>query len=148
MMPSPSQDTITTNHLEKDVSFKGGGNLINEVAALEDISSNPSSGEISVILRSAHNNSSGDSSFVSRHLPLHRMITHLDKKGSPAASSHSSPHKVERKGTPSPPVKVTTTFTKDEAPERNHKVSCISDIGTLVRRVKNVRVGFTPETRV
>ncbi|RUS72235.1 hypothetical protein EGW08_020008, partial [Elysia chlorotica] len=117
MMPSPSQDTITANHLEKDVSFKGGGTLISEVAALEDIATNPVSGEISVILRSAHNNNSkGDSSFASRHLPLHRMITHLDKKGSQAVSPHSSPLKLERKGTPTPPVKVTTTFTKDEAP--------------------------------
>ena len=135
------------NHLERDdAGFKGGGKTINEIAALEDVSTNPTSGEISVILRSAHNNGSVEGSYITRHLPLHRMISHLDRKGSQTPSSHGSPY--ERKGAASPPVKVTTTFTKEEEPQRNHKVSCITDIGTLVRRVKNVRVGFTPETRV
>ncbi|GFN75675.1 nicotinamide/nicotinic acid mononucleotide adenylyltransferase [Plakobranchus ocellatus] len=146
MLPSPNQEN-TTNQLDKEsVGFKGGGKIVSE-ATLEDITTNPTSGEISVILRSAHNNGSADG-FITRHLPLHRMITHLDKKGSPSSSLNGSPHRMEKKGSPASTVKVTTTFTKDDEPQSNHKISCISDIGTLVRRVKNVRVGFTPETRV
>lgn len=43
----------------------------------------------------------------------------------------------------------------DSDPERSNSpktppqnVACLTDIGTIVRRVRNVRVSFTPETRV
>lgn len=37
---------------------------------------------------------------------------------------------------------------RSNSPKTPPQVACMSDIGTIVRRVRNVRVSFTPETRV
>lgn len=66
--------------------------------------------------------SSNQDGYSSIHLPLHRMSTNLDKRSASVA-----------KNTPA---------------QSSSRVACFSEIGMLVRRVKNVRVGFTPETCV
>ncbi|KAH9524928.1 Nicotinamide/nicotinic acid mononucleotide adenylyltransferase 1 [Bulinus truncatus] len=65
--------------------------------------------------------SSAPGSYNPSHLTFHRMTTTMDKK---------------------------TPVTKIVPAHKSNSTSCISDIGTLVRRVRNVRVGFTPETCV
>lgn len=37
---------------------------------------------------------------------------------------------------------------RSNSPKTPQHQPCLTDIGTIVRRVRNVRVGFTPETRV
>ncbi|XP_059169571.1 nicotinamide/nicotinic acid mononucleotide adenylyltransferase 1-like isoform X2 [Physella acuta] len=60
--------------------------------------------------------------YETSHLTLHRMTTTLDKRASPV--------------------------TRLMPTHNSNSVPCFSDLGMLVRRVKNVRVGFTPETCV
>ncbi|KAK7008897.1 nicotinamide/nicotinic acid mononucleotide adenylyltransferase 1 [Biomphalaria glabrata] len=65
--------------------------------------------------------SSAPGSYNPNHLTLHRMTTKMENNG---------------------PV------TKIVPAHKSNSTSCISDFGMLVRRVRNVRVGFTPETCV
>lgn len=37
---------------------------------------------------------------------------------------------------------------RSSSPKTPQNVPCMSDLGTIMRRVRNVRVSFTPETRV
>lgn len=63
----------------------------------------------------------------------------------------SSSAKMSRNSSPSSSPR---RIIDDDEPESDRSNSpkttpvCMSDIGTIVRRVRNVRVSFTPETRV
>lgn len=76
-----------------------------------------------------------------------RNIVNFPNIGHPG-SPHSRSFEEDSPRSPKRHMELAAAATGPPSPNSPHHVPCMTDLGQLVRRVKNVRIAFAPETCV